>query len=134
MLWTGILTAGKLVLNWFGGSNLDRILTSVDKRFDNETQREEIKADVKKTWISAQTQLLLTRTWWFQLFFIVPLGAWFSWVTIYSMFLCRNCVYAQEWDVAALPEPLNEWAGWIIMSLFIVDQAPKAASRVKAFF
>jgi hypothetical protein len=65
--------------------------------------------------------LTSTGAWWFQLFFIVPLAAWFSLVVVYSMFWCKGCMYPQPWTIAALPSPLNEWAGAIIAFLFLTN-------------
>lgn len=105
----------KGVLGWVTGGSLEKILDVIDKKMDNDTKKEEIKAEVTKTWINAQAQLLVGRTWWFQLFFVIPLGLWWSAVILDSI------VGFSSWDVAALPEPLNTWAGWIVSALFVVD-------------
>lgn len=69
--------------------------------------------------------VILTSTggWWFQLFFIVPLALWFSAVVIYSILWCNNCIWPQPWTIAALPPPLNDWAGAIIAFLFLTNAA-----------
>lgn len=105
----------KWVLGAVTGGTLDKILSTIEHRMDDETKKEEIKAEVTKTWINAQAQLLVGRTWWFQLFFVIPLGLWWTAVIIDSIF------GFQSWDVAELPNPLDEWAGWIISALFVVD-------------
>jgi hypothetical protein len=43
----------------FTGGTLEKILDSIDKKFDNETEREKVKADVTKTYVNAQVQLLV---------------------------------------------------------------------------
>ena len=64
----------KTVLGWFVGGTLDRILDSVDHKVDNETERDKIKAEIVRDYTAAKAGLLTQRTWWFQLFFVVPLG------------------------------------------------------------
>ncbi|WP_419913370.1 hypothetical protein [Hoeflea sp.] len=109
-----IAKAGGAVLGWLTGGTLDRVLDSVDHRIDNDTERERIKADIVNVHTRAQANLLASRTWWFQLFFVVPLGIWFAAVVADSLFHFA-------WNVAALPAPLDQWAGWIVTSLFLVD-------------
>lgn len=118
-------TIFKMVLGYFTGGTLDRILDTVDKKFDNETERERIKGEVTTTYIQAHANLLVGRTWWFQLFFVVPLGLWWTAVILDSIFVW-------EANIAALPKPLDEWAGWIISALFIVDGTKAVIGRAKS--
>lgn len=118
------LTIGKWLASLVTGGSLDRILDTIEKRLDNEVTKEEIKAEVTKTWINAQAQLLVGRTWWFQLFFVVPLGFWWSAVIIDS-------VFGFSWNVAALPSPLDEWAGWMLSSVFLIDGTKSIIGRFK---
>lgn len=126
-----LLAIGKWVFNvgkWIGGvftgGSLDSILRTIDKGMSDEVRKEEIKAEVAQTWIKAQANLLVGRTWWFQLFFVVPLGFWWSAVILDS-------VFGWEHDIAALPAPLDEWAAWIITALFIVDGSKAIMGRFK---
>lgn len=99
----------------FTGGSLESILATIDKGLDNEVTKEQVKADVTKKWIDAQANLLVGRTWWFQLFFVVPLGVYWSallWVSAFPFL---------GWTVHALPSPYYEWAAGIISALFIVD-------------
>jgi hypothetical protein len=109
----------------FTGGTLEKILDSIDKKFDNETEREKVKADVTKTYVNAQVQLLVGRTWWFQLFFVLPLGLWWTGVIFVSLFP------AVGWTIHALPTPLDTWAGWIITALFVVDGSKSLIGRVQ---
>lgn len=115
----------KSVLGWATGGTLDRLLDTVDTRIKEGTEREKVKADITKTYVEAQASLLVGRTWWFQLFFVIPLGIWWTAVIIDSIFMFQN------WDVAALPEPLDIWAGWIISALFVVDGTKALIGRFK---
>lgn len=114
-MWSLALGAIKWVGSLFVGGSLDKILNTIDKGIDDEVKKEEVKADVTKKWIDAQANLLVGRTWWFQLFFVVPLGVYWSallWVSAFP---------SLGWEVAALPSPYYEWAAGIVSALFIVD-------------
>ncbi len=113
------------------GGPLERILQTVEHSVDNETERDRIKTEAVKTYVDAQTRILTGRGWWFPLFFIVPLGLWFASVCIYSILFCQRCAFPQEWTVAALPAPLDEWAGVIIGSLFLARYGEQLVARLK---
>lgn len=123
-MWGLALGAIKWIGGLFVGGTLDKILDTIDKGIDDETKREEVKADVTKKWIDAQAGLLVGRTWWFQLFFVVPLG--FYW----SALLWVSAVPALGWEVKALPSPYYEWAAGIVSALFIVDGGKALLGRV----
>lgn len=118
-----LVRAGAWIVSTLTGGSLKNILKTIEAGMDNEVQKEEVKAEVTKTWINAQASLLVGRTWWFQLFFVIPLGFWFSAVVVDSVFQFPN------WDVAALPKPLDDWAAGIISALFIVDGGKALAAR-----
>ena len=124
-----LLKIGGKVIGWLTGGTLDRILDSVDRKVSDTTERERIKADLITEYTKAQASVLTGRGWWFPLFFIVPLGFWFAAVCVYSVLWCEDCKYAQSWTVAALPPPLDEWAGAIIGSLFIGKVGESIISR-----
>ncbi len=118
----------QMILGWLTGGTLDRILETVDKRMDNETEKEKIKAEITKTYVQAQANLLVGRTWWFQLLFVVPLGLWWTSCAIDSIMI------SFDWwahTTAALPSPLDTWAGLIISALFLVDGSKALIGRVK---
>ena len=119
-----MLSLGKWALSFITGGSLDKLLAVIDKRFDDQVKKEEIKAEVTKKWIEAQSNLLVGRTWWFQLFFVLPLGLWWTAVILDS-------IVGWEHDILALPPPLDEWAGWIISALFIVDGGKALIGRFK---
>ena len=50
--------------------------------------------------------------------FAVPLAFWWGAVLVYSVLWCRACAYPQTWSIAALPAPLDQWAGLIVLSIF----------------
>ncbi|RVQ21839.1 hypothetical protein CN067_11955 [Sinorhizobium meliloti] len=108
----------RLLFSFLSGP-LSRILDTVDRKVDSETERQRIKTEAVEKYVSAQAQVLTGRGWWFPLFFLVPAGLWFTSVCIYSILFCRGCALPQDWTIAALPPPLNEWMGAIVGSLFI---------------
>lgn len=114
-----MLAVLKLALGWLTSGPLDRILTSIDRKVDNETERERIKTEAVTSYVTAQVSIANSRQWFFPLFFLVPAGLWFAAVCVYSILWCRGCAYPQDWTIAALPPPLNDWMGWIVTSLFI---------------
>lgn len=108
----------KSVISWLTGGVLDRALDVVERRVANEADRERLKAEVIKTHLETRTEWMRAGGFYLMLMFAVPLAFWFSAVVVYSVLWCANCVWPQDWSVAALPPPLDEWAGGIILSIF----------------
>lgn len=105
---------GQGVLQVFTGGTLESILTTIDRGMDNEVEKEKVKADVTKKWIDAQANLLVGRTWWFQLFFVIPAGLyWTALILAQFPFL--------GWTVYRMPGFAEEVFLGIISALFIVD-------------
>jgi hypothetical protein len=116
---------GRGVAGVFTGGSLDSILGSIERGMSDEVEKERTKADVVKTWINAQASLLTGRTWWFQLFFVVPLGLYFSSVCFQAAFPMW------AWGTGVLPSPMDEWAMYIVSALFIVDGTKAAIGTFK---
>jgi len=110
------------VLKWFGslltGGLLDRVLETVDKRIEAETDREKIKSEIIMSHYRNRGDFMRSGGFILMLLFAVPLAVWFSAVVIYSILWCQGCAYPQDWSIAALPAPLDQWAGGIIVSIF----------------
>lgn len=119
-----LLKPVKWVASLFVGGSLEKLLDIINNKIDNETERERLKADITMKWIEAQASLLVGRTWWFQLFFVIPLGLWWTAVILDSIFGWKH-------NIAALPYPLDDWAGWIISALFIVDGGKALLGRAR---
>lgn len=109
----------KLLLSFLTAGPLDRLLSSLDRKMDAGTAREKARGEVVSEYLRAQAALLGGRGWWFPLFFVAPLGLWFAAVCVYSILFCAGCAFPQTWSVAALPAPLDQWAGAVISSLFV---------------
>jgi hypothetical protein len=106
------------ILRWLTSAPLDRILDSIDRKVDSETERERIKADVISSYYASRASYMRAGGFWLMLIFVLPLGYWFASVCIYSVHWCADCANPQTWTIAALPAPLDEWAGGIIISIF----------------
>lgn len=119
------------ILGWITSGPLDRLFKTIDTSIDNETERERIKADLAKSYLSAQVSVLTGRGWWFPLLFLVPAGLWFASVCIYSVLFCKACIFPQTWSIAALPPPLNDWMAAIVGSLFIGKAGEQIISRLR---
>lgn len=128
MWFSALKWLGKFIAGSFTGGTLDKILDTIDKKMDAGTEREKIKAEVTIAYTQAQANLLVGRTWWFQLFFVVPLGLWWASVIVDSILLWFDW-YGHT--TAALPQPLDTWAGWIISALFVVDGTKALIGRFK---
>ena len=106
------------IFKWFSSGPLDRILDTVDKKVAAETDREAIKGDIIKSFYANRASYMAAGGFWLMMLFAAPLAFWFASVVVYSVFWCAGCVYPQTWTIAALPAPLDDWAGGMIISIF----------------
>ena len=116
MIWVKMILG--TVAKAFGGGFLTKALDSVDKHINAQTDREKIKADIIKTHLTTRASFMKAGGFVLMLLFAAPLAFWFASVCIYSVFFCVACAYPKTWSIAALPAPLDEWAGLIIASIF----------------
>lgn len=117
-----ILDAGKFVGSLFTGGSLDSILRTIERGMDDEVVKEQVKAEVTKKWIDAQAQLLVGRTWWFQLFFVIPAGLyWTALILAQFPFL--------GWTVYRMPGFAEEVFLAIVGALFLVDGGKALLSK-----
>lgn len=108
----------RLLVKWLTGGALDRVLRTVDNRIAAETDREKLKADLIAEHYRTRADYMRAGGFWLMAMFAAPLAFWWAAVLLYSVFWCAGCAYPQPWSVAALPPPLDEWAGAIIISIF----------------
>lgn len=101
-----------------GGGLLDRVLDTVDRKVQSETDKEKIKGDIIREAYRSRADWMSAGGFWLCLIFALPLAFWFGSVVVYSVFWCAGCAFPQQWTIAALPPPLDEWAGAIIISIF----------------
>lgn len=109
-------------LKWIGsllsGGLLDRVLETVDTKIQADVDKEKLKADIIREHYRNRGDFMRSGGFTLMLLFAVPLAFWFGSVILYSVFWCANCAYPQTWTIAALPAPLDEWSGIIIVSIF----------------
>lgn len=99
-------------------TSLGRILDSVDNQISVEAERERVKGEIIKSYYETRPGFMKAGGFWLMMLFVAPLAFWFASVCVYSVFWCSDCAYPQEWTIAALPPPLNEWSALIITFLF----------------
>ena len=104
----------KAVLNFFTGGIVGRLFDTTDRKVAAESDKERLKADVLQTWLRNRVAM----PWFVDFAFIGPLAFWWGAVCVYSVFFHAGGPFPQTWDIAALPHPLDQWAGWIIGARF----------------
>lgn len=122
---TWLLGIGKWVAGVLVGGGLTDILSTINKSMDADVERERLKAEVTKTWINKKVELLVGRTWWFQLFFVIPAGMYWTaliWVSAFPML---------GWEVKRLPGFAEDVWLYIVSGLFIVDGGKALVARFK---
>ena len=117
------------LLKWLTGGALDRVLSTVDRQIEASTDREKIKADIIVAHYQSRAGFMQAGGFWLMMLFAVPLAFWFAAVCVYSVFWCAGCAYPQEWTVAALPAPLDEWSAQIIIAIFGLVGVSRFARR-----
>ena len=106
------------ILGWLSKGPLDRIFDTIDKRVDAETDKAKLKADIVKAHYAHRAEWMRAGGFWLMMLFALPLAFWFGAVLVYSVFWCAGCAFPQDWTIAALPQPIDQWAGGIIISIF----------------
>ena len=106
------------LIGWLTGGILDRVLDTVDRRVEAQTDREKIKGEIIKEHYRHRGDFMRAGGFWLMLIFAAPLAFWWAAVIVYSVLWCAGCAFPQDWTIAALPGPLDQWAGAIIVSIF----------------
>jgi hypothetical protein len=109
-----LLAIGKAILGLFTGNLVERAFDVIDRKIVSQSDRERLKADVVKTWLQNRVAM----PWYVDFCFIGPLALWWGAICVYSILWHQNGPFPQSWDIAALPAPLDDWAGWIVLSRF----------------
>lgn len=124
-----LLTA---VLRLLSGGLLDQVMGLLKARADRDAQRDRLDTEAAIAAIQAEVQarraaadvLIAEQGWWLTAIirplFVLPLAIWWCAVIADSIFMF-------SWNVAALPKPLDEWAGWIVLAYFVT--APFGVKR-----
>ncbi|MCT4654377.1 MAG: holin family protein [Cohaesibacter sp.] len=127
-----LVSIASKVLGWLGGETLDRVLSHVEKRANSQTERERIRSEIVSEEIRAEIatrraarDIIVAEQGWWVTAMIRPAFAWP--IVIWSGAIVADSLFHFFWNVAALPEPLNEWAGWIVGAYFVTRPFEKAA-------
>jgi len=107
-----------LILKWLSGGVLGRMFDTIDAKIKSETDREKIKGDIIREHYRNRAAWMRAGGFWLMLAFALPLAFWWAAVLLYSVFWCGGCAFPQGWVIAAIPPPLDQWAGGIIVSIF----------------
>ena len=108
---------------------LDKALDVVHKRIHSGVEKEKIKAELVKSYYANRASYMQAGGLWLMALFAVPLAVWWSAVLLYSILWCADCMYSQDWTIAALPPPMDQWSGWIIISIFGVIGVTKLVNK-----
>ena len=106
------------LVKWITTGALGRVLDTVDRKITADTDREKIKGEIIQEAYRQRGDWMRAGGFWLMLAFAAPLALWWTSVLAYSVLWCAGCAYPQEWHIAELPAPLDEWAGLIIVSIF----------------
>ncbi|MBR9765710.1 MAG: hypothetical protein GYB53_19855 [Rhodobacteraceae bacterium] len=106
----------RTVVGWITGGALDRVLNTVDRKIAAESDRERIKADVVMEYYRSRAGWMQAGGFWLLAAFGGVVLFHFGAVAIYSVFWCADCAWPQPWTIAALPAPMDEWEGWIVLA------------------
>jgi hypothetical protein len=117
------------ILSWLTGGVLDRVLDTVDRKVQSETDREKIKGDIIRDYYRSRADWMRAGGFWLMLIFALPLAIWWASVMFYNIFWCAGCAFPQTWTIAALPAPLDEWSWLIVVSIFGVIGADRWGRR-----
>lgn len=117
------------VVKWFLGGGLSGIVRELrgayaDKRnatndADRVAAEERVsvlreEADVAQAYYANRASWMQVGGFWLLLMFAVPVGVWHAAVIMDSLPFLRDAFGDQQ--VHALPAPLDEWAGWIVLA------------------
>lgn len=120
------------LLKWLSGGVLDSALRYLERRAASDTERDRISADVVRTYIEAELKtrqaardIVIAEQGWWVTALIRPAFAYP--LAIYYAAVIADSLFRFEWNVAALPAPIDEWSGWIITAYFLVRGFEKTA-------
>lgn len=108
----------RILSKLIGGGVLDRVLDTVDKRVEAQTDKDRIKGEILQEHIRSRPGYMQAGGFVLMLLFAIPLGGYFAAVIVYSVLWCAGCAFPQDWTIAALPPPLDEWSWLIVVSIF----------------
>lgn len=122
----------KWLINLFTGGLMNRLLKGWELWLDKRNQRLETEAAMMETAVAAEIEgrriakeIVVSEQGWWVTSMIRPLFAYP--LVIYWSAIIADSMFHFEWDVLALPSPMDEWSGWIIAAYFAGRPIEKAA-------
>lgn len=124
-----------LVLKVASSGILDRVLGHLQAQANTEVEREKVTAGVAIAHVNselqrrqAQRDVLIAEqgralTAMMRPAFAYPLAVYYAAVIADSLFHFA-------WNVAALPNPIGEWSGWIISAIFLSESGERIARTI----
>jgi hypothetical protein len=96
---------------------LSKVLGTINRSIDNETEREKARLAAAQEFAKAQIAMMAGPGKWLYYMFAVPIALHTGSVYIYSMLWCRDCKWPQDWTIAAPPPPYGQYTEWVIVGL-----------------
>lgn len=123
------------ILQFFGGSIIDRLTTAYTKHLDADTEQSKIKADVAKKQLDneietqklqAQIRAATAGFWEMRLITALTVAPFLLHLWLVAMDTC----FGFGWRIAAFPAPFDDWEGRILLAPFGIAVAGKAITSV----
>ena len=116
------------LLGWLTGGTLDRILSTVDHKIDNETERQKVTAAVVQRYVETESEnrqaAMQSRVfWWVWAAFAAPVAFWFGAICIDSVLLFSG-------QIADLPPSVKPYATQIFSAIFGSGAAVAGAQAI----
>ncbi|MHA1554812.1 MAG: 3TM-type holin [Alphaproteobacteria bacterium] len=107
--------------------SLPGVLKALGSAFEDKqnatTDQARIAADERIARLQAQRDVLVAETGWPVTRWIRPLFAYP--VIVHFSAVVADSLFHFTWDVAALPEPMATWEGWVVGAYFITRPIEK---------
>lgn len=119
----------RAILGLFTGPVLDKVFRTIDMQIAAQSDKDRLRAEVIKAHYVTRADWMRAGGFVLMMLFAVPLAFWFAAVTVYSVFWCAGCAFPRDWAIAALPPPLDEWGGMIVLAIFGVIGVSRFGGR-----
>lgn len=122
----------KLLTRFFLGGGLTAITTALGdahaRKLAADTDKAKLAADVEIANLEAKRDVLLAEQGWWVTAWIRPLFAYP--VIAHFALVVADSIFRFSWDVAALPEPMATWEGWIVGAYFLTRPIEKVGKAI----
>ncbi len=112
------------VLRFLGGSVLSKVMDHLKLRMQAETEQERMRTEITIEEIrgeiaarQAAREIVVAEQGWWVTAMIRPAFAWP--LIVWWAAVIADSLFHFNWNVAALPAPLDEWSGWIVAAYFM---------------